>query len=137
MIDKTNLWALDFKNTLFSLFSYSLNKEYGAKHKSLNITQDEEQEGTAVFPTILFRQMSLLEIGETLDGQTINAIKPVFQVTITFKGKRSELEDIAAYSVLFFKDKRFEVTSPVYGISNKIRTATFRVTRVVAANDRL
>ena len=36
-----------------------------------------------------------------------------------------------------FKDKRFEVTSIVYGISNKVRSATFRVSRVVAANDRL
>ena len=57
--------------------------------------------------------------------------------SITFKGNRSDLENIAAYAVLFFKDKRFEVTSIVYGISNKVRSATFRVSRVVAANDRL
>lgn len=136
-MDKSSSWALEFKNTLYSLFSYNLKKEYGTKYKNLNITQDEELEGVAVFPTVLFQQISFTEVGKTLDGQLINAIRPIFQITITFKGNRSDLEDIAAYSVLFFKDKRFEVTSIVYDISNKVRSATFRVSRVVAANDRL
>ena len=136
-MDKSSLWALEFKNTLYSLFSYNLKKEYGTKYKNLNITQDEELEGVAVFPTVLFQQISFTEVGKTLDGRLINAIRPIFQITITFKGNRSDLENIAAYAVLFFKDKRFEVTSIVYGISNKVRSATFRVSRVVAANDRL
>lgn len=136
-MDKSSSWALEFKNTLYSLFSYNLKKEYGTKYKNLNITQDEELEGVAVFPTVLFQQISFTEVGKTLDGQLINAIRPIFQITITFKGNRSDLENIAAYAVLFFKDKRFEVTSIVYGISKKVRSATFRVSRVVAANDRL
>lgn len=136
-MDKSSSWALEFKNTLYSLFSYNLKKEYGTKYKNLNITQDEELEGVAVFPTVLFQQISFTEVGKTLDGQLINAIRPIFQITITFKGNRSDLENIAAYAVLFFKDKRFEVTSIVYGISNKVRSATFRVSRIVAANDRL
>lgn len=136
-MDKSSSWALEFKNTLYSLFSYNLKKEYGTKYKNLNITQDEELEGVAVFPTVLFQQISFTEVGKTLDGQLINAIRPIFQITITFKGNRSDLENIAAYAVLFFKDKRFEVTIIVYGISNKVRSATFRVSRVVAANDRL
>lgn len=136
-MDKSSSWALEFKNTLYSLFSYNLKKEYGTKYKNLNMTQDEELEGVAVFPTVLFQQISFTEVGKTLDGQLINAIRPIFQITITFKGNRSDLENIAAYAVLFFKDKRFEVTGIVYGISNKVRSATFRVSRVVAANDRL
>lgn len=136
-MDKSSLWALEFKNTLYSLFSYNLKKEYGTKYKNLNNTQDEELEGVAVFPTVLFQQISFTEVGKTLDGQLINAIRPIFQITITFKGNRSDLENIAAYAVLFFKDKRFEVTSIVYDISNKVRSATFRASRVVAANDRL
>ena len=136
-MDKSSLWALEFKNTLYSLFSYNLKKEYGTKYKNLNITQDEDLEGVAVFPTVVFQQIACTEVGKTLDGQLINAIRPIFQITITFKGNRSDLENIAAYAVLFFKDKRFEVTSIVYGISNKVRSATFRVSRVVAANDRL
>ena len=106
-MDKSSLWALEFKNTLYSLFSYNLKKEYGTKYKNLNITQDEDLEGVAVFPTVLFQQISFTEVGKTLDGQLINAIRPIFQITITFKGNRSDLENIAAYAVLFFKDKRF------------------------------
>ena len=129
-------WAMQIEDTLFSLFKREMNLKYKSTYSSITITQDEEADGTPKFPTFLVRQVSFLEEGQDVEGNTINAIRPTYQVTITFKGKRDELVDMATATVLFYKSKRFSVSNVVYTISNKIRTATFRATRVIGSGDR-
>ena len=125
-------WAMQIEDTLFSLFKREMNLKYKSTYSSITITQDEEADGTPKFPTFLVRQVSFLEEGQDVEGNTINAIRPTYQVTITFKGKRDELVDMATAAVLFYKS----VANGVYTISNKIRTATFRATRVIGSGDR-
>ena len=129
-------WAMQIEDTLFSLFKREMNLKYKSEYSSITITQDEEADGTPKVPTFLVRQVSFLEEGQDVEGNTINAIRPTYQVTITFKGKRDELVDMATAAVLFYKSKRFSVSNVVYTISNKIRTATFRATRVIGSGDR-
>ena len=129
-------WAMKTEDTLFTLFKREMTLQYKSTYSSLVITQDEEADGTPKFPTFLVRQVSFLEEGQDVEGNTINAIRPTYQVTITFKGKRDELVDMATAAVLFYKSKRFSVSNVVYTISNKIRTATFRATRVIGSGDR-
>ena len=129
-------WAMKTEDTLFTLFKREMTLQYKSTYSSLVITQDEEADGTPKFPTFLVRQVSFLEEGQDVEGNTINAIRPTYQVTITFKGKRDELVDMATAAVLFYKSKRFSVSNVVYTRSNKIRTATFRATRVIGSGDR-
>lgn len=130
-----NQWAFDFKNIMFSVFTAKLKAEFGEKYSNMLVTQDEEQESTATFPTFLMQQVSWLEAGQTLEGNTINAIRPTFQITVTNKGNRAEIEKLALYAAMIFKDKRFELSNVHYGIENKVRTAVFRASRVIGAGD--
>ena len=136
-MNELNLWALEFEDTVFSLFSYAYNKKFKKKYKDLYITQDEEQDGTAIFPTVLVKQIDFREVGRDISGNTINGIDQTFQVTISYKGDRENLKELSNYAVMFFKSKKFGVSNVFYNISNKIRTATFRASRVVGANDTL
>ena len=122
-----NSWPIGFEDTLCSLLkSYMESKVSGIK-----VTQDEESSGTATFPTLLVRQIGGTEAGRTNEAKTINAIRPTFQITITNKGKREDINDIAVHAVSFFKQQMFEVSNIVSTISKQVRTVTFRATRVI------
>ena len=133
----TEAWAMKIEDTLFNLFKHEMNLKYKSTYSSITITQDEEMDGTAKFPTFLVRQVSFSEEGRDIEGNKINAIRPTYQVTITYKGDRSKLVDMATAAVLFYKSKRFSVSNVAYSISNNIRTAVFRATRVIGSGDRL
>ena len=122
-----NSWAIGLEDTLYSLLkSYMESQVSGIK-----VTQDEESSGTATFPTLLVKQIGGTEAGRTNEAKTINAIRPTFQITITNKGKREDIKDIAVHAVSFFKQQMFEVSNIVSTISKQVRTVTFRATRVI------
>ena len=122
-----NSWAIGFEDTLCSLLkSYMESQVSGIK-----VTQDEESSGTPTFPTLLVKQIGGTEAGRTNEAKTINAIRPTFQITITNKGSRKEIEGIALHAVSFFKQQMFEVSNIVSTISKQVRTVTFRATRVI------
>ena len=122
-----NSWAIGFEDTLCSLLkSYMESQVSGIK-----VTQDEESVGTPIFPTLLVKQIGGTEAGRTNEAKTINAIRPTFQITITNKGSRKEIEGIAVHAVSFFKQQMFEVSNVISTISKQVRTVTFRATRVI------
>lgn len=127
MENELNSWSISFEDTLYSL----LKSYMGSKVKGIKVTQDEESGGTATFPTLLVKKIGGIEAGRTNEAKTINAIRPTFQITITNKGKREDMNDIALYAVSFFKQQMFEVSNIVQTISKQVRTVTFRATRVI------
>lgn len=133
MESELNSWALEFEDTLYSLLKAYME----GKVKGIKVTQDEESSGSAVFPTLLVRQIGALESARTNEAKTINAIRPTFQVTITNKGERSKIKNIAEYAVSFFKLQSFEVSNPITTISDKVRTITFRAARVIGNTEHL
>lgn len=139
MID--NSWALRLQDQLFNMFSHEMKLAYGSKYKNLYLTQDEAVTGTPKFPTVLMRQIGFEEAGRDLLGNSINAGTPTFQITINYQGEKKEdresLVNMTATAINFFKWKRFKVSNPVYTITNKIRTATFRASRLVGSMDPL
>lgn len=139
MID--NSWALRLQDQLFNMFSHEMKLTYGNTYSDLYITQDETVTGTPKFPTVLMRQIGATEVGQDLSGERINAVRPTFQITINYQGEKAEdrtaLVDMTITSINFFKWKRFEVSNPAYTITNKIRTATFRASRLFGATDSL
>lgn len=127
MENELNSWSISFEDTLYSL----LKSYMGSKVKGIKVTQDEESGGTATFPTLLVKQIGGTEAGRTNEAKTINAIRPTFQITITNKGKREDINDIAIHAVSFFKQQMFEVSNIVSTISKQVRTVQFRATRVI------
>lgn len=133
MENDLNGWAIYFEDTVYRLLKvYMESKESGIK-----VTQDEESNGTPVFPTLLIQQIGFTEAGRDTESYFINAIRPTFQITITNKGKREKIKDIAECAVSFFKSKKFDVSNAVFTISKQVRTATFRVSRIIGAYENL
>ena len=139
MID--NSWALRLQDQLFNMFSHEMKLAYGNKYKNLYLTQDEAVTGTPKFPTVLMKQIGFKEAGKDLLRNSINAGTLTIQITINYQGEKKEdreaLVNMTATAINFFEWKGFEVKDPVLTITNKIRTATFRASRLFGSMDPL
>lgn len=130
-----NEWAYGFKNKMFTIFKTKFNNKFKSTYSGLLITTDEEKLGKIDLPTVLFRQIGMPEAGQDLEGKSINAIRPTFQISIYLKGNRNELETLLYYAMEIFKSKSFQISDPMPSESDGVQIATFRATRIVGAND--
>ena len=82
--------------------------------------------------------MPAVEQGQTLDGQTVNALLATFQVDVTTNTSKSDCRKVMAIITDTFKTMRFQGNAmPEFSISNKVHKSTARFRRMIAANDRL
>lgn len=133
-----NDWATDLESTVTALVKAKSLPQLQKKYSKIRITDEGENSGSAVFPTVYIHLLSPTEQGQTLDGQTINALLATFQVDVTTNTSKSDCRNVMATVMNVFKEMRFQGKSlPETSINNKIYHSVARFSRVIGANDRL
>lgn len=133
-----NDWATDLESTVTALVKAKSLPQLQKKYSKIRITDEGENSGSAVFPTVYIHLLSPTEQGQTLDGQTINALLATFQVDVTTNTSKSDCRKVMATVMNVFKEMRFQGKSlPETSINNKIYHSVARFRRVIGANDRL
>lgn len=133
-----NDWAIELESTVTALVKAKTLTQLKKTYPKIVITNEGENSGQAVFPTIYIHLLPAVEQGQTLDGQGINALLATFQVDITTNTSKADCRKVMATITDVFKTMRFSGTSmPETSVSNKIHRSTARFRRIVAANDRL
>lgn len=133
-----NDWATDLESTVVALVKAKSLPQLQNKYSKVRITDEGENSGSAVFPTVYIHLLSPTEQGQTLDGQTINALLATFQVDVTTNTSKSDCRKVMATVMNVFKEMRFQGKSlPETSINNKIYHSVARFSRVIGANDRL
>lgn len=133
-----NDWAADLESTVVALVKAKSLPQLQKKYSKVRITDEGESSGSAVFPTVYIHLLSPTEQGQTLDGQTINALLATFQVDVTTNTSKSDCRKVMATVMNVFKEMRFQGKSlPETSINNKIYHSVARFSRVIGANDRL
>ena len=139
-----NLWVFDNETRIIS----NLNS-FAIPVLKQNFTNMKFQEGITItnlksrltgttFPTIYVHEMRCTEKGQTIDGQTINAVADTYQVDVIVNTQQSDAKKILAIVASVFKRMRFEIISmPEFDSEEKIYRSTARFSRLIAANDRL
>lgn len=139
-----NLWVFDNETKIISnlnSFAIPVLKQNFANMKfqqGITITNLKSRLTGTIFPTIYVHEMSGTEKGQTIDGQTINAVTATYQVDVIVNTQQSDAKKILAIVANVFKRMRFEVISiPEFDSEEKIYRSTARFRRLIAANDRL
>lgn len=133
-----NDWAIDLENTVTALVKAKSLPQLQKKYPKVRITDEGESSGSAVFPTAYIHLLTPTEQGQTLDGQTINALLATFQVDVTTNTSKSDCRKVMAVITDTFKTMRFQGNAmPEFSISNKVHKSTARFRRLIGANDRL
>lgn len=139
-----NLWVFDNETKIISnlnSFAIPVLKQNFTNMKfqeGITITNLKSRLAVTIFPTIYVREMPGTEKGQTIDGQTINAVAATYQVDVIVNTQQSDAKKILAIVASVFKRMRFEVISmPEFDSEEKIYRSTARFRRLIAANDRL
>jgi hypothetical protein len=133
-----NQWAIDLEGTVVALVKTKALTQLKKKYPKIVITNEGENSGQAAFPTVYIHLLPAVEQGQTLDGQTVNALLATFQVDVTTNTSKSDCRKVMAVITDTFKTMRFQGNAmPEFSISNKVHKSTARFRRMIAANDRL
>ena len=139
-----NLWVFDNETRIISnlnSFAIPVLKQNFTNMKfqeGITITNLKSRLTGTIFPTIYVHEMSGTEKGQTIDGQTINAVADTYQVDVIVNTQQSDAKKILAIVASVFKRMRFEIISmPEFDSEEKIYRSTARFSRLIAANDRL
>ena len=98
-----NDWATDLESTVVALVKAKSLPQLQKKYPKVRITDEGESSGSAVFPTVYIHLLAPTEQGQTLDGQTINALLAPFQVDVKTNTSKSDCCTVLATSMNVFK----------------------------------
>ena len=133
-----NNWAIDLESTVTTLIKAKTLTQLKKTYSKIAITNEGENSGQAVFPTVYIHLLPAIEQGQTLDGQTINALLATFQVDVTTNTSKADCRKVMTVITDALKTMRFQGNAmPEFSISNKVHKSTARFRRMIAANDRL
>ena len=133
-----NDWVIDLESTVVALVKAKALPELQKKYPSIQITDVGQSDSNPIFPTVYIHLLPAGEQGQTLDGQTINAVLATFQVDVTTNTSKADCRKVMSVIMDKFKVMRFQGTSlPEPTINNKIHKMTARFRRIIGANDRL
>lgn len=133
-----NDWVTDLENTVTALVKAKALTQLKKTYPKIVITNEGENSGQAVFPTVYIHLLPAVERGQTLDRQTTNALLATFQVDVATNTSKSDCRRVTSVITDAFKRMSFQgKPMPEFSISNKVHKSTARFSRIIAANDRL
>lgn len=135
-------WVYTVENQIYTTVAYRAKKELIADYPTIFFTMDAEPENTdSHFPTVFIHFLPNPEIGETLDGQDINAITSTVQIEVTTsKEQKQKGARLIAWEVVEqFKKLRYSVVlaPEVKNTGNDTNYCVARVRRVIGNADSL
>lgn len=131
-----NAWAIELGPTIYSIVKVKATEQLKDKYPTLNVTDKGKSDQPAVFPTVYIHELSGMELGQDLEGQTINAIRETIQVDVTSNKNHSECRQIMYKITDIYKQMRFSVTgTPQYSVNGGTYICNMRFSRVFGAGD--
>ena len=132
-------WIVDRQTTIYSRVKAILTSKLKKKYDSFLITEDNATPTKAVFPTVYITFVGLNEMGQTLDGMTINAINITAEVHVKTSKAQGMMDnrEIAWDVVEAFKSIGFTATMPNIPTSNLdgVYESVSRFSRVIGQGD--
>lgn len=132
-------WIVDRQTTIYSRVKGKLSSILKKKYDSFLITEDNTSPTKAVFPTVYITFVGTNELGQTLDGMTINAVNMTAEVHVKTSKAQGMIanRDIAWDVVEAFKSIGFTATMPNIPTSNLdgVYESVSRFSRVIGQGD--
>lgn len=126
---------------VFTIIKTKMNKALSSTYPTISF-DDEPTTDEPQFPNVFFQQLEPVETGQTLQGNSINAIIDTVQITVTTNTSKSDAKKVAYAAVDALKYLRYDVVGmPFYSIQvkekSRIHTYVLRARRLVGSGDTL
>lgn len=133
-------WVYDKQVTIYSRVQSYLLANLKKKYPKLNVTVDDASLTNPQFPTVYINFIGMTERGQTLNGDTINAVEMTAEVHVLTEKVDNGVQtnrEVAWVVVDAFKTVGFNATMPNIPTSNinGVYESVSRFSRLVAQGD--
>ena len=127
----------DIESIVFSRIKYSFSENIKKKYPDLIFTTDEQVARRAKFPTVFIHMLPSAEIGQDLEGSSINGVDAVFQIQVS-DNENSRGKEIITEIAKIMKKMRFSISQMPYSfINGDTYYYVFRARRTIGTGDTL
>lgn len=126
----------DIQSTVFSRLKNKYPQSLKTKYPNTRFTTSDREPQNPQFPNIYVHERSSMEMGEDLEGNTLNAVMSSFQIDVTDNSAMENATEVMNYVLSTMKALRFEVvTMPEFQNTTSVfrKIAVFR--RVIGDGD--
>lgn len=124
------------ESQIFSRIKANFSDRIKKKYPDLNFTTSDKAPTKAKFPTVYIHLIGSLEIGQDLEGNTVNAVNATFQVDVTDNQSQSRAKEVADEVLRQMKKMRFSAkVMPNFDNTGDTFRSTARYNRVIGSGD--
>lgn len=136
----TETWYSEIESTIFTDLQYMLVEKDDAPYPELNCTtssKSESLENVSDFPNLYIHLLPLVELGNDLENQTVNAVRATVELQVYSDQSEDECRKIMNACIQEMKKLRFNI--PMFPdpqtAAEKKYFAIGRFSRVIGAGD--
>lgn len=127
---------LDIESRIYSRIKYAFPQKVKDKYPDLNFTTDNRDLVDAKFPCVYVHLMPALEMGQDLEGTTINGGMFTFQIEVYDNQSQNRAKTVMSEIVGIMKEMRFELNAfPEFQNTTSAYRSLARFRRVIGAGD--
>lgn len=126
---------------VFTVIKTKMKKALSTKYPDISF-DDEPTINEPSFPNVFYLPLESLELGRTLQGNSITALLHTVQIIVTTNTNKSDAETVAYSAVDALKSLRYEIVGmPLYDIQikekSRIHSFKIRASRPIGSGDLL
>lgn len=130
------MWTSDIQSSVFTRIKAEGTKKLKTKYPDINFTTSSKKPSDPKFPSVYVKRMQGKEEGQTLDGQSVNAVTSTFQIEVTDNSSDTVAQDVADVVYAIMKKMRYSVLGePFSDNDNDTFRNVARYQRMVGYND--
>lgn len=129
-------WVEDLESTIFTIIKSNFPQRLKNKYPKIEFTNKEQTDKKANFPTVLVTVLPMVERGQDLKGDSINAVLLTVQIDVSTNTTKKEAQEIAYAVISILKTKYFNVIAlPNATIDGDICRSVSRARRIIGSGD--
>ncbi len=130
------MWTSTIIYTVFTRIKAEVKKKLGNKYADINFTTSNTMLVDPKFPNVYVRKLQGAEMGQTLDGLSVNAVQSNIQIEVTDNESELRAQEVADEVCMVMKSMRYQMVGEPYPDNSQgVYRIVARFSRVVGYND--
>lgn len=127
---------LDIETIVFSRIKAKATSKLKTKYPDISFTTSDKVSKNPKFPNVYVHLMGPQEIGQDLEGNTINGVLATFQIDVTDNRNQTTTKEVMDAVVGVVKEMRFSIIAmPEFNNTNSAYRSVMRCRRTIGSLD--